>query len=342
LKDSAQQLRKRLKKVGLSDLAINAAWPAWWSDEADASTSAKAELRFSIARKLGLNPHSLLEDEQEPVFIWRDEARFKHLAHESESEKSAITSFGAALGRVLISAQSNWSSILGTSAQDLRNTILHSQPYVRLIDLISLCWSVGVPVVHLRVFPWRQKRMAAMSVGVDVRSAILLAKDSEYPAHIAFYLAHELAHIALGHLVGQHVVVDFDDFYLFNPPDPPGMPDREEIAADAYALELLTGESQPRVLSTNQRFGARSLADAALRASTPLRIEPGTLALCFGASTGDWRIANGAIKYIYSSPSAVWQIVNQIALKQLSFAQIPEDFRLYLEAVLGMGTNVRK
>jgi hypothetical protein len=342
LKDSAQQLRKRLKKVGLSDLAINAAWPTWWSDEADASTSAQTELRFSIARKLGLNPHSLLEDDREPVFIWKDEARFKHLSRESEIEKSAITSFGAALGRVLISAQPSWKSISGASALDLRNAILHSQPYVRLLDLISLSWSVGIPVIHLRVFPWPRKRMAAMSIGLDARSAILLAKDSMYPAHVAFYLAHELAHIALGHLGGQRVVVDFEDSDLLNRAEPPGVPDMEEIEADEYALDLLTGESQPRVLSINKHAGARSLADAALRASKELKIEPGTLALCFGASTGDWGIANGAMRYIYSSPSAVWRVVNQIAIKQLSLAEIPEDIQRYLEAVLGLEETARR
>ena len=42
--------------------------------------------------------------------------------------------------------------------------------------------------------------MAAMTVHAASGNAILLAKDSGYPAQLAFYLAHELAHIALGHL----------------------------------------------------------------------------------------------------------------------------------------------
>ena len=40
--------------------------------------------------------------------------------------------------------------------------------------------------------------MAAMSVQVGAGTAMLPAKDSSYPAQIAFYLAHEIAHIALG------------------------------------------------------------------------------------------------------------------------------------------------
>jgi hypothetical protein len=330
LKQNAIQLRQRLKRVGLSDLAVNAAWPTWWSDDADASSSAQAELRFSIARKLGLDPHSLLEDDEEPRFIWRDEAKFKHLSGEGDLERSAITSFGAALGSILVAATQTWTPVADTSSIDLRNVILQNQPYVRLLDLLSICWSVGVPIVHLRVFPWPRKRMAAMAVRVDLRHAILLGKDSLYPPHIAFYVAHELAHIALRHLARQSIVVDLEDFALTSPDTDP-----EEAAADAFALSLLTGEPSPRVLSVSHRVGARGLADAALRASDDLRIEPGTLALCFGYSTGKWAIANASMRYIYSSRKPVWSEVNKVASLQLSLDHVPEDTRSYLQSVLG-------
>lgn len=73
----ASALRRRLRQAGLSDPAINAAWPAWWSDAATVSRSARVELRFALARNLGLSPKSLLGDRVE--FVWKDEARFKHL-----------------------------------------------------------------------------------------------------------------------------------------------------------------------------------------------------------------------------------------------------------------------
>ena len=41
--------------------------------------------------------------------------------------------------------------------------------------------------------------MNGMLVQVGHRFAILLARDANYPAPIAFYLAHELGHAALGH-----------------------------------------------------------------------------------------------------------------------------------------------
>jgi hypothetical protein len=329
--DNAARLRQRLKNFGFSDPAIEAAWPMWWSEEADTSSSAKAELRFSLSRKLGLDPRSLLEDDGEPRFVWRDEARFKRLSGESEFEKAAITSFGVALGSVLISATAPLSSIAHASATGLRDLILRTQDYVRLLDLLSLSWSTGIPVVHLRVFPWPQKRMSAMSLRRGSRHAILLAKDSMYPAHIAFYLAHELAHVVLGHLAQENVVVDLEDAELASADTDP-----EEAAADAFALELLTGESSPKVLaSTSSKATAAGLADAALGASKELRIEPGTLALCFGYSTGNWGVANAAMARIYSSAKPVWREVNQVALRELSLEQVAEDFQPYLMAVLG-------
>jgi hypothetical protein len=333
LNDNAARLRKRLKTIGLSDPAINAAWPTWWSDDADASSSARAELRYSIARKLGLDPHSLLEDESAPRFVWKDVARFKHLSGESDTEKWAITSFGTALGTILL-AGTNVSTLLeNITASELRTAVLSSQPYVRLVDLISICWSVGIPTIHLRVFPWRRKRMAAMSVRVGTRNAILLGKDSLYPAQIAFYLAHELAHISLGHLREESVIVDFESYP--NPDPPASLPDPEESAADAFALEVLTGDPKPVVLPTGAGGGARSLAKAALGAAADLHIEPGTLALCFGYSTGDWATSIGSLRYIYSSPKPVWEEVNNIALSQLALPNLPDDTLFYLKQVLG-------
>lgn len=327
----AGRLRNRLKAIGLSDPAIQAAWPEWWSDAADPSPSARLELRFSIARKLGLDPHSLLDEEVAPRFVWRDEARFKHLSGESDAERAAITSFGRALGSLLVSATpSPIGTIAQASASDLRSMALRSHQFVRLLDLLSLSWSVGLPVVHLRVFPGVRKRMAAMAVSVADRHAILLAKDSMYPPHIAFYLAHELAHIALGHVAKDTAIVDLEsELPASEAADP------EEIEADRFALELLTGRSDPQVLPVSRVYNAPGLADAALKSGPALRIEPGTLALCFGYSTQNWAVANSAMKFIYSAPKPVWEEVNRLAARELTLDRIPSDARSYVTAVLG-------
>jgi hypothetical protein len=330
MSEDASKLRRRLKRLGLSQGAVDAAWPEWWSDSADASLSATAELRFSLSRKLGLDPRSLLEEDSQPRFVWHDAARFKNLRGESEIEKAAITSFGAALGNVLFGASPSFTSIVGTTASSLRSAILARRPFVRLIDLLSLCWACGVPIVHLRIFPWPNKRMAAMTVRVGNRYALLLGKDSLYPAHIAFYIAHEIGHIALGHIAMGHALIDLERDNLAD-----AGADSEEASADSFALELLTGNASPQVLSLDGRADARSLASRSLQVADELRIEPGTMALCFGYSTGNWAVANGAMRFIYSSAKPVWKEVNDVAWSQLSTEGISDDTKPYLKSVLG-------
>jgi Zn-dependent peptidase ImmA (M78 family) len=331
--DKARQLRAQLRDLGLSDAAIRAAWPKWWSEEADASTSARADLWFTVARRLGLDPRSLF-DEGSPRFLWREEARFKHLSGEGDVERAGITSFGRAVASLLVAATpSSDATIRGASAQEIRRDLLgEKQAFVGLLDLLALSWGVGVPVVHLRVFPWPQKRMAAMTASVGESCAILLGKDSLYPAPISFYLAHELGHIALDHVASDRLIVDLENANLSLAAN-----DDEEQAADRFALEVLTGGPEIRVLpdELSAKPSASELARVALSAASSLAIEPGVLAQCFGFSTGDWQTATGALKVIYSKAMPVWQEVNQLAREELRLDQLSADSIDFLGSVLG-------
>jgi len=169
-----------------------------------------------------------------------------------------------------------------------------------------------------------------MVVRVGERNAIILGRDSMYPPHIAFYLAHEIAHIALGHLADGSVLVDLESDKLAI-----GNDDVEEREADRFALEVLTGYAEPKVLPKWETYSARELARVANDAGPELGIEPGTLSLCFGYSTGDWATANAAIGRIYRRPSPVWEEINRAALAQLVLDLLPDDAQNYVQAILG-------
>lgn len=329
-KDS-RSLRKSLLGLGLSETAINAAWPQWWNESANDSESAKVELNFSLARKLGVDPKSLIA-EVPAKFIWEDEAKFKNITTETLQERAAITSFGVSVSRIILEASAQFESLDGVSAKTLRESILRNQVFVRLVDLLGLCWGVGIPVVHLRVFPLAAKHMCAMATRISDRYAILLAKDSIYPAPISYYLAHEIAHVALGHIKeGDDAIVDLSD-----PLDRADKLDREEIEADRFALELLTGRSEPTIATETSSYTAKQLAENLLATANGVRIEPGTLALCFGHSTGNWPKAYAAMKFIYDRTLPAWQVVNTTAANQLDWQKLPGDLSLFLQAVIGM------
>jgi hypothetical protein len=172
--------------------------------------------------------------------------------------------------------------------------------------------------------------MCAMATRAESRHAILLGKDANYPAPIAYYLAHEIGHIALGHLKSTSAIVDLQD-----PLEQDGNTDEEERAADKYALELLTGNPEPSVATETKHFVAQQLAQNLLETANAVRIEPGTLALIFGHSTNNWVKAYAAMKHIYTNPHPVWFEVNQVAEREIDWTQISEDFALFLRAVMG-------
>lgn len=332
---NSRELKGRLEALGMNPAAIDAVWPTWWSEDAESSPSARTELRFGVSRRLGIDPRSLLGADEEPRFLWGGrEARFKNLSDVSEVERTGLTSFGRAVTSILLQATPPASrGITGTTARALRDAVLATgREFVDLQSLLAVCWGVGVPVVFLRVFPWPAKRMAAMTIRVDDRSAILLGRDSEYPAPVAFHLAHEMAHIGLDHLSPGEAIVNVD------PPERTLEPaDEEELAADRFALELLTGRPDLEVTEAEDSAAASpgGLARVVRQEGPPLGIEPGTLALCFGYSTQRWDAAFGALKSIYSSPAPAWQAVNKVADTQLELDSVPQDAARFVTAVLG-------
>jgi hypothetical protein len=328
LGDAEKALRRELRKSGLSSQAIDAAWPKWWSDDAASSRSASTELRFTLARRLGLSPIGLSGDRVE--FVWRDTARFKHLSGEDEEQKAALTSFGVSIGRLLIQGTNPGAEIIGMSASDLRAAVRKQRAFVDLQGLLATCWAIGVPVIHLRVFPLEAKSMHAMVVRVHGRHAILLGKDSQFPAPVAFALAHEIGHIALSHLSESSALVDITDPALAKDAD------EEELGADRFALTLLTGDPDPSVLTNLDTYGPKQLAQAAIEAGPPRGIEPGTLALCLGFRTKNWATANASLGHIYTDKKPVWVEVNAVAANQLNWDYLGAETSEYLRSIMAV------
>jgi len=326
----AESLRSELRAAGLSRAAVDAAWPEWWSDQAEASVSARAELRLAVARNLGLSPRELVGERVD--FVWRDRARFKHLRAEDEVPVAALNSFGVSVGRSLIEATERNGDLVGLSAAELRSLLLE-MGVPDLAGLITVCWAIGVPVAYLRVWPLAQKAMHAMVVGQRGRHAILFSREASYPAMVAFTLAHEIGHIALGHVPADDLLIDAED--------PAGQADHddEEVAADRYALEVLLGDPDPDIRIDFDTFNHAELADAVLRASPRYGIDPGTLALAVAHQRNAWPVAMAAMKLIQPEPVVVSDLVNDVARTQLDLDRLGSDSAVFIERTLGIGNG---
>lgn len=319
----------RLRKAGISRAAIRAAWPSWWSEDAGVTPSGRAELRFALARRLGLEPKPLLGERVE--FVWNDEARFKHLSAQDQAQKAALTSFGMSVGRLLLRATPGDPTEIADGGV-IRDAILTGSPFVDLGSLIATCWALRVPVIHLRVFPLEAKSMHAMVVHVDGRFAILLGRDAGYPAPVAFTLAHELGHVMLGHLADAPALVDLEDPALATDGD------EQEDEADRFALTLLTGSPEPDIQTNLDHFNAPTLAAAVLEAAGRYAVEPGTLALCLAHRRHAWPVAMSAMKFIYSERKPAWREVNGIADGELDWDALGDEAGHYLRNVM-IGDN---
>lgn len=261
--------------------------------------------------------------------MWRT-ATFKDLSATSEEERASIVSYGTSLATTALNAVPTVGPLPDLAADRVRSAILGNSPTVALQDLLSLCWGIGIPVLHLKVFPAKAKRMCAMAVRVQDRYAILLARESNYPAQLGYYVAHELGHIVSGHLTSQPAVIDLED-----PLSKDRGSDAEEQQADRYALEVLTGQAEPIVTTEAQRFSGAALARSVLATAPQERIDPGILALCFGHNTKRWDKVFAALKKIYPKSTPMGPAINRLAFQQLALDSLSEDAQEYLRAATG-------
>jgi hypothetical protein len=310
----------------LSRSVVEAAWPEWWSDAAETSISARTELRLAVARNLGLAPKALVGERVD--FVWRDRARFKHLRAEDDIPVAALNSFGVSVGRSLMEATDRRGNLVGLSAAELR-AILLGMGVPDLPGLLTVCWTFGVPVAHLRVWPLVQKAMHAMVVGQRGQHAILFSREASFPAVAAFTLAHEIGHVALGHVPPDDILVDVED------PAGAANHDDEESAADRFALEVLLGDPDPDIRINFDTFNHAELADVVLRAAPQYGVDPGTLALAVAYRRNAWPVAMAAMRLIQPERIIVSDLINHVARTQLDLDRLGGDSAAFIRRALG-------
>lgn len=321
-------LRKRLRNSGLASALIDAAWPRWWTDAAANSVSARNELRFALARSIGLDPRALVDGDQ-VRFAATVGPRFKALSAADAAEHHAIMSFGQSVARLLGTATATKPAPC-VSAGRLRSFMLDHGIVPSFQSITAICWQFGIPLAYLEITPLEAKRMHAMAVGQGGRSAILVAvRDSLY-AKAAFTIAHELGHIMLGHLDQEEAYLDIDDPMSSSD----GAPDEDE--ANRYALELLTGRPEPVITTSTEDYSAQQLAQAATDAGAVEGVDPATIALCDGFRTGDWARSTAACLRLQGRPANVAIEANGYAERQLDMSKLGDDSRSYLRQVLGI------
>ncbi|MDR1345494.1 MAG: ImmA/IrrE family metallo-endopeptidase [Bacteroidales bacterium] len=306
------------KTTPLTGLVVDAAWPEWWSESLDGDEEAHKELRRTLSTRLGLAVDSL-DLTGTPRFVWDDRIKYKNFRGDLAEALPALSSFGMALTKIIRQGMQPTQGITGISSASLRQVLIQGIPFIQLETLLKFLWSINLPVLHLQLLPLTAKYMCGMTVHDEYGYAIFLAKNDFYPAALAFYLAHEIGHIALGHIGLNFALVDVEasDFN-------PIQNDEEELAADQYALELLTGVTHLSFSVTGGNQSSIGLAKECLRLSLEYGIEPATIALCYGFESHDWRTAQASLRYIYTLANPAWQTVNDYFHSHIDWGALGE------------------
>ena len=302
--------------------------PSWWVPEVVNTRNGFLETAMLIHRRTGLPLAPLFSGRAEAATA-QPNVRFKKSKGVTEDAVRTAHLIARQVAEAVASNTLPPISANLPSAAELHSQLKERghQPWVTLEDLLNYCWEIGIPVVHTSKFPTGTRKPDGMAVcSQDGRPVIVLCKESQRPAWLVFILAHELGHIALGHVPKGGAVVDGNLEAASG--------EEEERQANEFASVLLTGK--PGLgLSSHGPLKAGELARAAQDFARRYRISPGVAALNWGFNTENWPVANGAVKILEGTQNAL-EIIRRSAASGLDWDSLSEDTTEWLECMTGI------
>lgn len=305
-------LLSRIASVGVPAVFARKALPVWWDDEVALSKSGLQQAQLYFARAFHIDLASLAQSHG-PVNFQETQRKFKLSRNVAESDVSVSAHFATAMGNLALAGFRADQCEVPKDPVELRTAILKTHNCVSLSALLAWCAQANIPVLHIDKLPG--KKMTGLVVREHLRFAIVLSKKGT-PAHLLFHLAHELGHIANGHLKGNGFVADEKICGA-------DVGDADEKEADAYAIRLLNGREVSYRPGTVIRSGA-ALYKAALLKATQEKIDVGHIILNFGNSQQNHALAAVALKSTPGEADGI-KLVNAAFFQALDSDKLSED-----------------
>ncbi|HWB12477.1 MAG TPA: ImmA/IrrE family metallo-endopeptidase [Pirellulales bacterium] len=314
-----KDLYGRLGSIGLPRKYVKTvALPSWWDDEAASNPSGYAEGALFIARHLGLEYESLVDSNAKIRVYKPKECKFKKREGTTDEDLLLSQSISVRAAHLAASAMSKEYKELPPSAGEVRQEILsRGARCVNLQALVDYCWSIGIPVLHVSRFPASARKMDGLAACVEGRPVIVISRREHHSAWLLFILAHELGHIAHRHVCDDAVILDerIDE----------KSSDSEEKEANAFAIQLLTGDQDCQFRATGRWPNAEDLAQSAMDLSRKHGIDAGHIALNYGHTMGKFfPVARAALKIIEPKPEAI-RLIGKYVAKNLDWSMLPSE-----------------
>lgn len=294
--------------------------PASWLPRPDDDLGAVAHWKLIVAQTLGLDTKALLKaNEVKPVAP--SGMQFKRSVEMQKTEPpSPNLAYFSSLVKAIASGIEP-SLPVPKKASEMHEAILaHAgSPKVTLQSLIDYCWSRNIAVVHVNKLPMTKKGLDALVYRYDGRYVIIVARQfaPELASAAMFTIAHELGHIAMGHVEENEALID--------DPGTAGKLEAFEPAADTFASVVLSGgRYDPNWCDgVTSPIGIAKLAEARGRT---LGIDPGHMLLRWGIENKCYPMA---MKSLYKLPATiktgVHEFVNRIAHQHIQTEPIDQD-----------------
>ena len=320
-----ERLYERLSGIGFApDYVRDNVLPKWWDDDISQNPAGYMQAADVIATLLGLDLESVLDDSASLRHreVGRQCLKLRRGVAEAElAQAKCICTRAAELAHA--SMLTPFTGIPSSGAEIRQEILGTGVRHVDLQSLLQYCWGRGIPVVYVSELPPGAKKPDGVAARIEGRPVIGLCKVTPFSAWLVFILAHELGHIARGHVDEDGILADEDVTY--------NVADDQERAADAFAVELLTGDPNKQYDPAGD-LKTGELAKYAQAIGSFEQVDPGVVALNYAKHKDRWGPGINALKILEPGAKATLT-VHAEAFRRLRLDLLAEEERSFLQSI---------
>jgi hypothetical protein len=308
--------------------------PEWVTDEVLLDDAAGQEIAAILAKRLGLRTSQLFGASPSIESLRRQDTKYKRSIPNKSKNLTAATSIAVSVAETVAEACKVKFKPFPSKPGAFRSDVLTHFPgnWLGLRNLLMSCWGHGVPVIYLADLGEGVLKMDGMVVQARDRPVVILSKASQLWAWQLFILAHEVGHVALGHVAPDEILVDEElgaDSYALEDPDV------DERAADIFAIELLNGRPEATYSASDMQINSVELTNAAFIFGKTNQIDPGHIALNFAHASGRWGVGIAAAKLLQDRNPPAPAIISQAMWGGIHADALSPDNVEFLERATG-------
>ncbi len=331
---NAKTLFQTVAQLGLKPAQVRRLLPDWWDPEVEKKPSGVSELAMLLGRRLSLDVAALLNGQLAPKGAMISVA-FKHRAGLEQNSLAAASAIASSLAQAVLAALPTEYRKLPSAPTKLQKLAMADGfPQLNFDALLNLCWNHGVPVIPLPHLPVGVRKMDGAALQIGERPVIVIAKKKSSRAWLSFILAHEIGHVALGHLTPGSTIVDVSlqegATYATDEEQ-----DTQEGQADRFALQLMGGDA---VESEVSRWpGQMAPVELAVRSRTAaqlLHIEAGHFILRHAFLNRRWPDAVTALRFLSEDFNPEAALLSQFE-QRLDMDAVSEDMQDIVGRITG-------